>query len=316
MKAAQTLEQGLGKLPKKTQKDIFKDGKNWVNFELIAQDNPNVINYDADIIIFHNIHMVDDAGNKSGMAGAETKKLFKIFSDAEKSSRLNMRIQPPQIVRVEKNLTIDFSQEQGQFMNDINKIVKSQGLSDSNTLGDFLRASWRKDIARLESKHAMDLDKKTIDKLLARFVDGDKSFKVLDFPKEIPDAAFIDDIRALDGEAIKRNKELLQPVEMLVLRFGVLLLQNIDTYISANPDDSVQQLRKSIAQQIATIRKSKDVSAIDKMQGILKKIDAMGGFGALVPSEGIVFRYKGALYKITGLFAPVNMLMGIGRFSR
>lgn len=316
MKAAQTLEAGFGKLSKPTQKEIFKDGQNWVNFELIAQENPNVINYDSDIIIFHNIQIVDDKGNKTRVASKETKKLFKIFSDAEKSSSLNMKIQPPQIVKVDKNLTIDFSADQSKFISDINKVEKSAGLSDNNSLGDLIRAEVRKNIANLESKHSMQLDKKIIDKLLARFVEGDKSYRVTDWPKDIPDAAFIDDLKILDQNSLVNNKKILHPIEMIVLRFGVILLKNIDTFISANPDTAVQQLRKSIAQQIAQIKKSNDISAIDKMQGILKKIEGMGGFKDLVPSEGIVFRYHNKLYKITGLFAPVNALMGIGRFNR
>lgn len=316
MKAAQTLEAGFGNLPQKIQKEIFKNGENWVNFELIAQDNPNVINYDTDVIIFHNIHMVDEDGNKTGMAGSATKKLFKIFSDAERSAKLPMKIQPPQIIKVDRNLTIDFSKDQAEFIAGIDKVAKSAGLSDSATLGDLLRASWDKELAALERKYAMDLPSAVRKKLIARFSEGDKSYGIRDWPKDIPDAAFIDGLRSLDQDAFAKNKKVLEPVEMLVLRASVVVLKNIDTFVSANPDDSVQQLRSSIAQQIAAIRKSKDVKSIDKMMGSLKKIESMGGFENLVPSEGIVFQYKGKLYKITGLFAPVNQLMGLGRFGR
>lgn len=316
MKAAQTLETGLEKLPKKTQKEIFKDGENWVNFELVAQENPNVINYDTDVIIFHNIHMVDESGNKIGMASRETQKLFKLFSKAEKSAELKMRIQPPQIVKVQKNLTIDFKSDQQKFMQDINKISRSAKLSDKNTLEDLLRVNWEKELDKLENKHTFTIDKKTRKKLIDRFATGDKSYRVTDWPKDIPDGALIDSLKKLDSESIQFNKKILEPVELLVLRFGVVLLQNIDTFISANPDDSIKQLRQAIAQQIATIKKSKDVATIDKMTGILQKIDKLGGFKGLVPSEGIVFKYKGKIYKITGLFAPVNQLMGLIRFSR
>ena len=32
---------------------------------------------------------------------------------------------------------------------------------------------------------------------------------------------------------------------------------------------------------------------------------------AIVPSEGLVFKYKGKTYKFTGAFAPVNQIMGL-----
>ena len=44
----------------------------------------------------------------------------------------------------------------------------------------------------------------------------------------------------------------------------------------------------------------------------LERIKAIGGFEKLVPTEGIVFVYKGKTYKLTGLFAPINQLLGIG----
>ena len=46
------------------------------------------------------------------------------------------------------------------------------------------------------------------------------------------------------------------------------------------------------------------------------RLDAIGGLDAIVPSEGIVFEYKGGIYKLTGAFAPINQLNGIvpGRF--
>ena len=35
---------------------------------------------------------------------------------------------------------------------------------------------------------------------------------------------------------------------------------------------------------------------------------------SIVPSEGIVFKYKGNTYKFTGAFAPVNQILGLLNF--
>jgi hypothetical protein len=45
-------------------------------------------------------------------------------------------------------------------------------------------------------------------------------------------------------------------------------------------------------------------------------LNALGGFDKIVPNEGIVFTYKGATYKLTGAFAPLNQILGIFTFSR
>lgn len=46
----------------------------------------------------------------------------------------------------------------------------------------------------------------------------------------------------------------------------------------------------------------------------LLRLKDIGGFEAIVPTEGVVFRYKGKLYKLTGAFAPVNQILGYLRF--
>ena len=46
----------------------------------------------------------------------------------------------------------------------------------------------------------------------------------------------------------------------------------------------------------------------------LNKINSIGGFKTIVPSEGIVFIYKGNTYKLTGAFAPINQITGMMAF--
>ena len=46
----------------------------------------------------------------------------------------------------------------------------------------------------------------------------------------------------------------------------------------------------------------------------LKKLEKLGGFDTIVPIEGIVFVFKGKTYKLTGLFAPVNQLLGLTKY--
>jgi len=38
----------------------------------------------------------------------------------------------------------------------------------------------------------------------------------------------------------------------------------------------------------------------------MNRINALGGIKAIVPTEGIVFTYKGNTYKATGLFPDLN----------
>jgi len=46
----------------------------------------------------------------------------------------------------------------------------------------------------------------------------------------------------------------------------------------------------------------------------LDKLNAIGGLDSIVPSEGIVFKYNGKTFKLTGSFAPINQITGLMTF--
>ena len=54
--------------------------------------------------------------------------------------------------------------------------------------------------------------------------------------------------------------------------------------------------------------------SVEEISQRVKELEAIGGSSAIVPSEGVVFKYKGNIYKFTGAFAPVNQILGSLRF--
>ena len=50
---------------------------------------------------------------------------------------------------------------------------------------------------------------------------------------------------------------------------------------------------------------------LNRLKIQLDRLNAIGGFDAIVPTEGIVFKYKGNTYKFTGAFAPINQITGL-----
>ena len=46
----------------------------------------------------------------------------------------------------------------------------------------------------------------------------------------------------------------------------------------------------------------------------LNKLNKLGGWKAIIPSEGLVFIYKGKTYKLTGAFGPINQIAGMMTF--
>ena len=64
--AAEDLAKLLINLSPADQEKYFKNGKDFMNMELIYSLNPNVIHYDTDVIQFHGIKETDGNGNIIG----------------------------------------------------------------------------------------------------------------------------------------------------------------------------------------------------------------------------------------------------------
>ena len=71
-----------------------------------------------------------------------------------------------------------------------------------------------------------------------------------------------------------------------------------------------------MAQLIRELEQNPNPDVTAKLKTELARIQRLGGFEAIVPSEGVVFVYKGNTYKLTGAFAHVNQILGVLKYSR
>lgn len=106
----------------------------------------------------------------------------------------------------------------------------------------------------------------------------------------------------------------MKPFEILFFDVGAQILKNMSGFLAASPKQAVQKIRKDVTNAIKTVKAGGDVKKIDRLRTQIEKLEKIGGMSSIVPSEGIVFKYKGNTYKFTGAFAPVNQIMGLINF--
>ena len=146
--------------------------------------------------------------------------------------------------------------------------------------------------------------------LVKRWAFFDKSFRLNG--KNIDDEAILSKAKEFDkmkhAEQVKKN---MLPFETLFFELGVEVLKNVDGFLAANPDKAIKSIRKQVQASIAAVKKRGDIKKINRLSQQLNKLNAIGGMKAIVPSEGLVFIYKGNTYKLTGAFAPINQITGM-----
>ena len=107
----------------------------------------------------------------------------------------------------------------------------------------------------------------------------------------------------------KIAKDNIRPFEDIFLGVGAEVLSFMSSALTVNPDSALRDMKKRLDQTIKDVKKSGDVKKIEKLKLELQRLNSIGGKDKIVPNEGIVFTYKGATYKLTGTFAPLNQIL-------
>ena len=309
--AAEDLARLLMNLSPADQEKYFKNGKDFMNMELIYSQNPNVIHYDTDVIQFHGIKETDGNGNITGTNNKPAKEIADILKKVESDIGKTFKIIPPRVIKLQKDL--DFTTNKKRFINQVNALEKRYGLTDSDEVAKYHEMWWRE----LIDKQFPTLSQDVKEGLLKRWAYGDKkSLNMRSLAKQTgPKEAVL--VKKFDKEDVKKKyKENIRPFEDLFLELGSVILKNASDFLAANPSDEAQRLRSQIQAAGSKIKKTGGADQVRKVEAELARLDRIGGIESIFPTEGIVFKYKGKIYKLTGTFAAINQLLGIMKYGR
>ncbi len=309
--AADDLAKLLMKLSPADQEKYFKNGKDFMNMELIYSLNPNVIHYDTDVIQFHGIKETDGNGNITGTNNKPAKEIANILQKLKSDIGKTFKIIPPRVVQLQRDL--DFAANKKRFINQVNALEKRYGLNDGDEVSRYHEMWWRELIDKEFPKLSQDVK----EGLLRRWAYGDKkSLNMRSLAKQVgPSEAAL--VKKFDKEDVaKKYKENIRPFEDLFLELGSIIMKNASNFLAANPSGEAQRLRRDIEAQASKIKKTGGVEQIKKVEAELARLSRIGGIESIYPTEGIVFKYKGKIYKLTGTFAAINQLLGIIKFGR
>jgi hypothetical protein len=225
------------------------------------------------------------------------------------------KIIPPQQIKLGR--LADFEDQQSAFINEIDQLRNLFNLKDTDLVTEYHKAWWADIIKTKAQEMNYPLDDNLLNVLVYRWAFADKSTSLTVLKKMITDPAFLAWVTEFDkGDYKKYYKQNMEPFESIFLRLGAVVLKNASNFLAVNPSKAAQDIKTELAQLIKELQASNDIKTLDKLKVELGRIQRLGGFEAIVPSEGIVFIYHGQTYKLTGAFAPVNQILGVLKYSR
>jgi hypothetical protein len=305
--AMKDLENAIRGLSQAQKDKIFKEGKVFVNLEVIWPTSVNVIPYNQALLVFHNAVEYNEAGNPIGKVDGAESILGGMLKQINAHVQSKYTIQGPPIVKLPK--TKQLSSQKGKFKGMISKLQSEFGLTDKDGVADYHQAWWENFIVNSKKKISA-LEKAG---LVKRWAFDDKSMRVGDI-KDDKARAWAEGIDKGAKTTIMSGN--LRKFEDIFLGVGAEVLSFMSSVLTAQPDKALQSMRAELESSANQIMSGGTISQIKKLEKELSRLNAIGGFEKIVPSEGIVFSYKGNAYKLTGAFAPLNQILGIFKFSR
>jgi len=304
------LEKSIGSLSDKQKNKIFNNGYNFMNLEVMWPKSANVIDYDKAELVFHGALKYDKNAKVIGEVPGSARILAGMIKQVNQHIGKKYAIGKPVFLEVPKHQ--DFGKMKGKFLGRLNKLQSKFGLSDNDTLGLYHQKWWEQFILKQLKK----VSPKVLEGLVKRWAFFDKSYKIPQIKQDLKDEPiFLEWVLKTDKENhAKIVKDNMKPFETLFFEVGAEILKNVQGFMAANPTKAVQGIRNKLSAAITDVRKGGDLKKLNKLKSQLEKFEAIGGVNAIVPSEGIVFKYKGKTYKFTGAFAPVNQITGLVSF--
>lgn len=302
------IAKSLAALDSKTLAEIFGATANiWFSVEILYKNNANAIFYDRNAIVFHKSGIGYDKNGAQLPTEIFDKKLDDLMSHlSEMQAQIgtaDWQLLPPVTVQL-KNMV-----DKTPLVNAVEGIKQLQaeyGLSDSDTVGKFLAVRLEKDVLSQLSVSA-NIQAKLADKLLG------KSGIDLKQIKSIVPAQLYPKIDVLIKNEKKIKHEALKPLETIIHAFGAELLKNIKAELTLHPEKAIEKIRSEIdkiKKQASTSGNKEDIAFVNKQLERLRS-----GGGIISSMEGIVFKYNGKVYKLTGNFQPINQILGLYKYK-
>lgn len=315
MNGFKAIEQAIKSMSKKDLIKIFgRNNDRYVNAEIMYASNPNMIHYDGNYIVVHNLQSFE--GGEQGVV--DTGEFESLVSAIEgfdaKISRDKWRVHGPQLVPLQ-----DISE--GKHYDKMVAALDSAsgGMSDSATIGDFVSERLR--VGPVGKLKIPEIRKEKLIKRIIGLVRGEdpESLPDLKSLKQGVDKDTGDKMSKMASAAAARStvSAAVAPIERVISDFAIEVLRGMKSFFVSDHDTEVQRMRAELEDAVNKIRASKGTDAKQMSDLLVRQLEKLGHVENVAQSiEGIVFEYPPGskqLYKLTGTFAMVNQIVGKAR---
>ena len=320
VEALEAFENAIKQIDEDTQEKIFGPENNvYFNTEVMNPGTPgldeedprskgttNVIPYDKKTLLIHRVG--------HGAFEKETAKKL----DQDTSGNFDTLEQA--IAGMSTDDTAQFSVETNQIrrlqpmgdkstvadtISEVDNLVRDQGLTDQNTINDYVISQ----VVPVIDQFGLTEDRNKL--ILKRLMMPTGGPHIRDITRGVPV-----ELTSEISQFIKdfRYASFTRSLQNVLHNFSVAAVDGLQSAFIADNEKQIKFLQAELQSSITKIQNSSNERAKEELTRQMEKLKAASGINT--PSEGFVFDWNGATYKLTGNFAPANQILGMERFQR
>jgi hypothetical protein len=309
--AARDLEAAISKLSQGQREKIFGEGKKFMNVEVIFPSTENTVPYGISMLVFHNTVEYNESGDPIKIGTDEGRILAGMIKQVNAHIQSAFSISGPNIVTLPKSQNFDALKS--KYFSQLAPLESKFKLSDNDPIVKYHQAWWDDFITAKANKLGYAMTNKGVTGLIRRWGFKDTSYTISDIKADIVNPKFLEWVLDFDkSSSDDQFKQNIQPFERLFLNLGAQILTNAEGLLSINPGEAVRKLGNEVEAVANELRNSSDIKKVAKLKNELERLASIEA--QIAPTEGIVFVYKGKLYKFTGAFASINQILGLLKY--
>ena len=316
MEAFSSFEETVKKLSLEEQIEIFGPNTNYYyNTKLQDPNNSNVFKYDTKKICIHRTgHLLNNKYNgviTEDILADQFNRLEEVINKQIITENITdkfvVTINPIRNIQPLKNKTCYET-----AMHKLQSEMLVSKMTDKSSLAEYILERMDREITNIVPELTKEAKVILLKRLMkVKEVTAKNVYKVLN---ETNNSHLIEKVKNIIDNEGKLHKKCISPIEEVITEYGAGVLNEFSSFSIKDPITENIRIKRKLKEIITAVNMSNDIQAktfINNQLARMKNFDNTN-----LTCEGIVFKFNGDVYKMTGFFSPLNQILGMTKYQR
>lgn len=300
----------------------FANGQNFMKCQLVCPFEGRLHDYNGKCFVtFDSINCFDDKFKDIGQDSESAKKLFNALAANDALHQENTEISEPARLKIKSLSTAKKILE--NVLAKLNQFI--DGVGWKCTINDYVLDRYSRHLVNKALEHNLDVSRSSdfVKELASRLsnVSGKKPTRsdLATFAKregiDCKCQEYKDFIGDVEGSSNETNDQIVKPIEDLIIYAGMQLMKIIEGFMAADPSKAAQKALGTLDSTVMQIKEGEYDLSPESILAFKKNLAKIEQYHEMLPAEGILFKYKNKVYKMTGPGTAANEILGIVKYK-